>query len=45
MQSNLSAREGLLNYWVPEIYQVACVGFCAHAHAWPLYNYMLLRRG
>lgn len=45
MQSSLSAREGLLNYWFPDIFKVAFVGFCSHAHAWPLYNYMLLRRG
>ncbi len=44
-QSSLSAREGLLNYWFPDIFKVAFVGFCSHAHAWPLYNYMLLRRG
>ena len=45
MQSSLSAREGLFNYWFPDIFKVAFVGFCSHAHAWPLYNYMLLRRG
>lgn len=45
MQSSLSEREGLLNYWFPEIFKVAFVGFCSHAHSWPLYNYMLLRRG
>ncbi|QBE61920.1 GH36-type glycosyl hydrolase domain-containing protein [Pseudoduganella lutea] len=45
MQSTLSPREGLFNYWFPELFKVAFVGFCSHAHAWPLYNYMLLRRG
>ncbi len=45
MQSSLSPREGLLNYWFPSIFKEAFVGFCSHAHAWPLYNYMLLRRG
>lgn len=45
MQSSLSAREGLFNYWYPDIFKVAFVGFCSHAHSWPLYNYLLLRRG
>ena len=45
MQSSLSDREGLFNYWFPDIFKVAFVGFCSHAHTWPLYNYMLLRRG
>ncbi|MES3022468.1 MAG: hypothetical protein V4857_12890 [Pseudomonadota bacterium] len=45
MQSSLSPREGLFNYWFPDIFKVAFVGFCSHAHSWPLYNYMLLRRG
>jgi cellobiose phosphorylase len=44
MQSSVSGREGLFNYWYPEIFRVAFTGFCSHAHSWPLYNYMLLRR-
>jgi cellobiose phosphorylase len=40
LESTLSPREGLYAFWLPEAFQP----FCAHAHAWMLYCYCLLRR-
>lgn len=38
VQSTLSEREGLLNYWRGTFRQQS-IGYCSHAHSWPLYNY------
>lgn len=41
MQSTLSDREGLQNYWLPTLKESG-LGYCSHAHAWPLYNFCCL---
>ena len=38
VQSTLSEREGLLNYWRGSFRQQS-IGYCSHVHSWPLYNY------